>query len=45
MLSNIKDESSKMMQNSVIKKAPERFQVCNVLSAKAGRNFVIIITN
>lgn len=44
MLSNIDDESSEMMWNSVINKVPERFQICNVLSTKAGRNFVIIIT-
>lgn len=44
MLSNIDDESSEMMWNSVINKVLERFQICNVLSTKAGRSLVIIIT-
>ena len=44
MLSNIEDESSKMMWNSVINKVLERFQVFSMLSTKAGRSFVMIIT-
>ena len=44
MLSNMEDESSKMMWDSVINKVSERFHVCNVLSTKAGRSFVMINT-
>lgn len=44
MLSNMEDENSKMMRGSVINKVPERFHVCNVLSTKAGKSFVMINT-